>query len=45
MGEMRCAYRILVWKPLGKLPLGRLSRRWEGNINMVLKEIGCEDGW
>ena len=24
----------------GKMPLGRLRRRWEGNIRMDLKEIG-----
>jgi hypothetical protein len=29
MGEMRNAYKILVGKPEGKRPLGRLRRRWE----------------
>ena len=24
----------------GKMPLGRLRRRWEGNIRMDLKDIG-----
>ena len=32
----------LVGKPEGKRTLGRLSRRWEDNIKMDLKEVGCE---
>ena len=28
-------------KPEGKIPLGRLRRRWEDNIEMALQEIGC----
>ena len=39
--ESRGAYRILVWKPEGKRPLGRPRRRWEDNIKMDLKEVGC----
>jgi hypothetical protein len=35
------AYRILVGKPEGKRPLGRLRRRWEDNIKMDLLEVGC----
>ena len=31
-------------KPEGKGPLGRPKRRWEDNIKMDLKEIGC-GGW
>jgi hypothetical protein len=34
------AYRILVGKPEGKIPLGRPRRRWEDNIRMDLREIG-----
>jgi hypothetical protein len=30
-----------VGKPEGKRPLGRLRRRWEGNIKMDLEEVGC----
>jgi hypothetical protein len=36
MGERRGAYRILVKRPEGKRPLGRLRRRWENNIKMDL---------
>ena len=31
---------MLTAKPIGKRPLGRPRRRWEGNIRMDLKEIG-----
>jgi hypothetical protein len=40
-GEKRNAYRILVGNPEGKRPLGRPRRRWEDNIRMDLREIGC----
>jgi hypothetical protein len=36
----RNAYRILVGKPAGKRPLGRLRSRWVDNIKMDLREIG-----
>jgi hypothetical protein len=39
MGKTRNAYRILVGKPEGKRPLGRLRRRWVENIKMDLEEI------
>jgi hypothetical protein len=42
MGEIRNAYNILVGRPEGKRPLGKLTRRWEDNITMDLKEIGWE---
>jgi len=42
MGEKRGVYKILMWKPEGKGPLGRPRRRWENNIKMDLKEGGCE---
>jgi len=34
-------YRVLVGKPEGKRPLGRPRRRWEDNIKMNLREVGC----
>jgi hypothetical protein len=34
------AYRVLVWKPEGRRPLGRLRRRWQDNIEMDLREVG-----
>jgi hypothetical protein len=40
MGEKKYACRILVGKPEGKTPLGRLRRTWEDNIKMDLSEIG-----
>jgi hypothetical protein len=43
MGEVRCAYNILVGMPEGRRPLGRLRRRWEDNIKMDLMEIGFGD--
>jgi len=36
MGERRGAYRVLVWKPEGKRPLGRPRLRQEDNIKMDL---------
>jgi hypothetical protein len=41
MGAKRNAYKILVGKPEVKRSLGRPRRRWEDNIKMVLREIGC----
>jgi hypothetical protein len=43
MGEVRGAYNILVGRPEGRRPLGRLRRRWEDNIKMDLREIGFGD--
>ena len=34
-------YRLLVGKPEGRRPLGRPRRRWEDNIRMDLREVGC----
>ena len=39
MGIGRGVYRVLVGKPKGKRPLGRLKRRWEDNIKMDLQEV------
>ena len=41
MGEERGAYRVLVGKREGKMPLGRPRRRWVDNIRMDLQEVGC----
>jgi hypothetical protein len=35
-------YRVLVWRPEGKRPLGRPRHRWEDNIMMDLREIGID---
>ena len=40
MGERRAAYRVLMWKPEGKRPLGRTRHRWEDNIKMDLQGVG-----
>jgi hypothetical protein len=32
---------VLVEKPEGKRPLGRIRGRWEDNIKMDLQEVGC----
>jgi hypothetical protein len=39
MKEGRGVYRVLVWKPEGRRPLGRPRRRWEDNIKIDLMEI------
>jgi hypothetical protein len=36
IGKGRVAYRILVGRPEGRRPLGKLRRRWEDNIKMDL---------
>jgi hypothetical protein len=36
MGKGRGVYRILLWKPEGRRPLGRPRHRWEDNIKMNL---------
>ena len=41
IGERRGIFQVLVGKPEGKRPLGRLRRRWEDNIKMELQEVGC----
>ena len=40
IGERRGIFHVLVGKPEGKRPLGRLRRRWENNIKMDLQEVG-----
>jgi hypothetical protein len=41
MGESRGVYRVLVGKPDGKRPFGRLRHRCEDNIKMYLQEVVC----
>jgi hypothetical protein len=49
MGERSDVYRILVGKSEVKRPLGTPRPRWECNIKMDLKEVGCglwtESSW
>ena len=45
MGEGRVVHRVLVGKPEGKRPLGRLRPRWEDNIKMDLREVGGGGDW
>jgi hypothetical protein len=40
MGEKRKACRVLVGKPEGRRPLGRLMYRWLDNIKMDIGVIG-----
>jgi hypothetical protein len=42
MMKGRDVYRVLVWRPEGKRPLGILRRRWEDNIKMDFREIGID---
>ena len=39
IGEGREVHRVLVGRPEGKRPLGRLRRRWEDNIKMDHQEV------
>jgi len=41
MGERRGIYRVVMWKPEGKISIGRPRRRWEDNMKMDLQEVGC----
>jgi hypothetical protein len=38
--QERCAYRVLVGRPGGRISLGRPRRRMEDNITMDLQEVG-----
>jgi hypothetical protein len=40
MGEERGLHRVLVGKPEGKRPSGRLRRRWKDDIKMDVQEDG-----
>ena len=41
VAESRGLYRVLVGNPEGKIPLGRIRRRWDDNIMMDLPEVAC----
>jgi hypothetical protein len=41
MGDRRGVYRVFVYRPGEKRPLGRPRRKWEDNINMDLQEVRC----
>ncbi|KAJ4441312.1 hypothetical protein ANN_11166 [Periplaneta americana] len=43
MGESRNKYRVLVGRQEEIKPLERLTRRWEDNIKMDLREMGYDD--
>ena len=40
--ESISVYRVLIGRPEGKRSLGRPRRRWEDNIKINLKEVGCD---
>jgi len=40
-GESRGVYRVLVWKPEGKRPLGMPRHRWEDNVKVDFQEVRC----
>jgi hypothetical protein len=42
MGEDRKVCKVLVGKPEGKIPLGRLRCRWEDGVKMDLRKISWE---
>jgi hypothetical protein len=42
MGERRGVYRVLVGRPEGKRPLERPRHRWEGKIELDLRETGID---
>ena len=44
-GGQECACRVLVGKPEGKRPLGKLRHRRKDNIKMDLQEVGWGDAW
>jgi hypothetical protein len=45
MGEDRGVHRVLVGKPKGKRPLGRLRLRWEDNIMINLQKVVGGGSW
>jgi hypothetical protein len=41
---MRGVYRVLVGKPEGRRPFERLRHRWEDNIRIHIRAVGCGAG-
>ena len=44
MEQSRNVYKVLVGKPEGKRHLGKSRLRWEDNIKIDLREVGCDAG-
>ena len=44
MRKGRDMYRVLVGKPEGKSPLGRTGCRWDDDIKMNHRDVGCGGG-
>jgi hypothetical protein len=44
-GESRDANRVLVGKRQGRRPLERPRHRWEDNVKMDFREVGCGMDW
>jgi hypothetical protein len=42
MGQKINVYRVLVAKPEGKRPLGRLRRRYEGNVKITSRLVSVD---
>jgi len=45
MGEIGCAFTVLVGRLGGKRELGRPRRTWEDNIKIVFQEFGGGTDW
>jgi hypothetical protein len=41
VGKRKAAYSVLVGKPKGERPLGRIRRRWQENRKLDLEEVKC----
>jgi hypothetical protein len=44
MGQKSGVHRMLVGKPEGERPFGRLRRRWEDNVKMDVQGVGGDCG-
>ena len=45
MDVSRIVYRLVVGRPEEMRPFGRSRRRWEDNIKIDLREVGCDVGY